>query len=58
MLEIQGLTKAYGKYKAADGVSFAVGNGEIGILLGPKVPENPRSLRALRVFCGIREGFR
>ena len=35
MLEIQGLTKVYGKYKAADGVSFAVGNGEIGILLGP-----------------------
>ncbi len=35
MLEIRDLTKAYGKYKAADGVSFAVGNGEIGILLGP-----------------------
>lgn len=35
MLEIKGLTKVYGKYKAADDVSFTVGNGEIGILLGP-----------------------
>lgn len=35
MLEIKGLTKMYGKYKAADNVNFTVGNGEIGILLGP-----------------------
>lgn len=35
MLEIKGLTKMYGKYKAADDVNFAVMNGEIGILLGP-----------------------
>ncbi len=35
MLEIKGLTKVYGKYKAADEVSFTIGNGEIGILLGP-----------------------
>lgn len=35
MLEVSGLTKAYGKYKAADDVNFAVMNGEIGILLGP-----------------------
>ncbi len=35
MLEIKGLTKVYGKYKAADEVSFTVQNGEIGILLGP-----------------------
>lgn len=35
MLEIKGLTKSYGKYKAADDVNFTVMNGEIGILLGP-----------------------
>ena len=35
MLDIRGLTKIYGKYKAADEVSFVVESGEIGILLGP-----------------------
>lgn len=35
MLEINGLTKAYGKYKAANDVNFVVSGGEIGILLGP-----------------------
>lgn len=35
MLEIKGLTKLYGKYKAADDVNFTVMDGEIGILLGP-----------------------
>ena len=35
MLEIKGLTKVYGKYKAADDVSFTVENGQVGILLGP-----------------------
>ncbi len=35
MLEIKGLTKEYGKNKAADDVNFTVMNGEIGILLGP-----------------------
>ncbi|MCI9199589.1 MAG: ABC transporter ATP-binding protein [Lachnospiraceae bacterium] len=35
MLEIIGLTKTYGKYKAADNVNFSISDGEIGILLGP-----------------------
>lgn len=35
MLEINNLTKIYGKNKAADNVNFVVGDGEIGILLGP-----------------------
>lgn len=35
MLEINGLTKTYGKYKAADNVNLTVSDGRIGILLGP-----------------------
>lgn len=35
MLEIQGLSKLYGKTLAVDNVSFIVPTGEIGILLGP-----------------------
>ena len=35
MLEIQGLSKSYGKTLAVDNVSFAVPDGRVGILLGP-----------------------
>ena len=35
MLEIQGLSKSYGKNLAVDDVSFQVPDGQIGILLGP-----------------------
>lgn len=35
MLEVQGLTKCYGKTLAVDQVSFTVPNGKVGILLGP-----------------------
>ncbi|MCI8482933.1 MAG: ABC transporter ATP-binding protein [Lachnospiraceae bacterium] len=35
MLEIQDLTKQYGKYLAVDHVSFTVPGGQVGILLGP-----------------------
>ena len=35
MLEIQNLTKRYGKTLAADQVSFVVPDGKVGILLGP-----------------------
>lgn len=35
MLEIQNLTKVYGKVKAVDNVSFSVPGGQVGILLGP-----------------------
>jgi ABC-2 type transport system ATP-binding protein len=35
MLEIQELTKQYGKYLAVDHVSFQVPTGQVGILLGP-----------------------
>ena len=35
MLEIQNLTKRYGKYVAVDHVSFTVPDGQVGILLGP-----------------------
>ena len=35
MLEIQNLTKVYGKVKAVDDVSFLVPGGQVGILLGP-----------------------
>lgn len=35
MLEIQELTKKYGKYLAVDHVNFTVQDGQVGILLGP-----------------------
>lgn len=35
MLEIQDLSKSYGKNLAVDGVSFTVPDGQVGILLGP-----------------------
>lgn len=35
MLEIQNLTKVYGKVKAVDNVSFSIAGGQVGILLGP-----------------------
>ena len=35
MLEIENLTKVYGKVKAVDDVSFVVPSGQVGILLGP-----------------------
>lgn len=35
MLEIQNLTKKYGRYLAVDHVSFMVPGGQVGILLGP-----------------------
>ncbi len=35
MLEIQNLTKRYGKHLAVDHVSFTVPDGQVGILLGP-----------------------
>ena len=35
MLEIQGLSKSYGKNLAVDEVSFTVPDGQVGILLGP-----------------------
>ena len=35
MLEIQRLSKKYGKYLAVDQVSFQVPDGQVGILLGP-----------------------
>lgn len=36
MLEIQELSKSYGKHLAVDKVSFFVPDGQVGILLGPK----------------------
>ena len=35
MLEIQGLSKSYGKHLAVDNVTFMVPSGRVGILLGP-----------------------
>lgn len=36
MLEIQELSKSYGKYLAVDKVSFFIPDGQVGVLLGPK----------------------
>lgn len=43
MLEVQGLSKRYGKYLAVDHVSFSIPDGCVGILLGPGMErENPQ----------------
>ena len=46
MLSISGVTKRYGKTLANDNISFAVGDGQIGILLGPNARGSPPSSSA------------
>ena len=53
MLSISGVTKRYGKTLANDNISFAVGDGQIGILLGPTGRGNPPSSSASPGFCGL-----
>ena len=50
MLEIQGLSKSYGKNLAVDDVSFTVPDGQIGILLGPNGAGKSTFARCL---CGL-----
>ena len=42
MLEVQGLSKRYGKYLAVDHVSFSIPDDCVGILLDRMERENPQ----------------
>ena len=50
MLEVQHLTKRYGKHFAVDDVSFTVNTGRIGILLGPNGAGNRRLSKVLQDY--------
>ena len=56
MLEVQKLSKSYGKSLAVDEVSFFVPDGTVGILLGPNGAGNRRSSKVSQVCFGIRGG--
>ena len=58
MLSISGVTKRYGKTVANDNISFAVGDGQIGILLGPTARGSPPSSSASPACCGSPAGLR
>ena len=47
MIELKGLTKAFGEVKAVDGVSFTARDGEITGLLGPNGAGKTTTLRML-----------
>ncbi len=55
MLEVNGLTKVYGKYKAVNNVDFQISGGQIGILLGPNGAGKStviKSIAGLLMFSG------
>ncbi len=54
MLEIQELTKKYGKYLAVDHVSFTVPTGQVGILLGPNGAGKSTIIKSIAGLPGRR----
>ena len=53
MLEIQELTKQYGKYLAVDHVSFQVPTGQVGILLGPNGAGKSTIIKSIRGIVAV-----
>jgi ABC-2 type transport system ATP-binding protein len=56
MIEVNGLTKYYGRRLAVDNVSFNVGKGEIVGLLGPNAAGKTTTMRILTGFLGPTDG--
>ena len=56
MLEVQKLSKSYGKSLAVDEVSFFVPDGTVGILLGPNGAGKSTIIKVSQVCFGIRGG--
>ena len=54
MLDIQNVSKRYGKTLANDGVSFSVAGGELAVLLGPNGAGKSTLISASRDFCASR----
>lgn len=57
MLEIQGLSKSYGKYLAVDNVSFVVPAGQVGILLGPNGAGKSTIIKSIAGLLRYRGGI-
>lgn len=56
MIQVENLTKRYGKYVAIDGVSFEVAKGEILGFLGPNGAGKTTTMRVLAGFFPASEG--
>ena len=56
MIEVQHLTKRYGKHLALDGVSFSVGPGEVVGFLGPNGAGKSTTMRILTTFMAATSG--
>ena len=56
MIEVQHLTKRYGRHAAVDDVSFTVGRGEIVGLLGPNGAGKSTIMRVLACFLPASAG--
>lgn len=56
MIEVEGLTKRYGRFTALDGVSFAVRKGEVVGLLGPNGAGKSTTMKILTCFVSATAG--
>src|SRR5258705_6426211 len=56
MIEVTGLTKVYGDRSAVDGISFAVGRGEIVGFLGPNGAGKTTTMRVLTGYVPPTSG--
>jgi sodium transport system ATP-binding protein len=57
MIEVQGLSKSFGKVKAVQDVSFSASNGQITGLLGPNGAGKSTTLRMLYTLLKPDSGF-
>ena len=56
MIEVKGITKYYGEFKALDDVSFSVGKGEVLGFLGPNGAGKSTTMKVLTTFISASEG--
>ena len=56
MIEVEGLTKRYGRFTALDGVSFAIRKGEVVGLLGPNGAGKSTTMKILTCFVSATAG--
>ena len=56
MIEVKGITKYYGDFKALDGVSFHVAKGEVLGFLGPNGAGKSTTMKVLTTYISASEG--
>ncbi|MDP6892749.1 MAG: ABC transporter ATP-binding protein [Verrucomicrobiota bacterium] len=56
MIEVENLTKHYGQHVALDGITFAVGHGEVVGFLGPNGAGKSTTMRILTTFLAATSG--